>query len=598
MKSRLFVVSVSAAGLWAQSGGQVYKEACAQCHDGGVERVPSRFFLSMMTREGIARSLVSGVMAEQGRTLSPESREAVAAYLTARTEKDDAAFLAAGLCMGGSEPAAKSVTSWARWGLDTSNSRFQPAREAGISTADVPKLKLAWAVGLPGESVARSQPAVSGSRLYVGSGSGVVFALDAHTGCQHWSFRADFGIRGGVIVGDAVYFTDAHTNVYAVDPGTGRQLWRTRIGEHPTAISTGTPQLHENVLYIGVSSAEEMTSRNAKYPCCTFRGCIVALEAGTGKIRWRTHTVPEPKPVRKNSAGTQLYGPSGAGVWTTPTIDGKLGLLYASTGDNFSDPATNTSDAILALDLKTGRIVWSRQMTANDAYNSSCHSQEKVNCPEANGPDHDFGQPPILVNLGGGRRALVIGQKSGMVHALDPDHQGEVLWQKRVAKGSVLGGIQWGSASDGENMYVAIGDFGFKGVAPGGGLIPDPAQGGGLAALKLGNGETVWLAKPPACGDRPRCSPAQSAAVSAIPGVVFSGSLDGRIRAYSTAGGHVLWEYDTAREFDTVNGVKARGGSIDAHGPVIAGGFLYTNSGYGTWGGMPGNVLLAFSVER
>jgi polyvinyl alcohol dehydrogenase (cytochrome) len=228
----------------------------------------------------------------------------------------------------------------------------------------------------------------------------------------------------------------------------------------------------------------------------------------------------------------------------------------------------------------------------------SCDSPDKVNCPEAKGPDHDFGQPPILVSLGGGKRALVIGQKSGMVHAIDPDQRGEVLWQKRVAKGGALGGIQWGSASDGEKMYVAIGDLAFKGLAPGGGLLLNPNQGGGLAALKLANGETAWLAKPPVCGDRPRCSPAQSAAVSAIPGVVFSGSLDGRIRAYATADGSVLWEYDTVRDFETVNGVKARGGSIDAHGPVIAGGYLYTNSGFGTWGGIPGNVLLAFSAGQ
>lgn len=336
-----------------------------------------------------------------------------------------------------------------------------------------------------------------------------------------------------------------------------------------------------------------MTARDPKYPCCTFRGSIVAIDAATGKIRWRTHTVPEPKPTRKSAVGTQLHGPSGAGVWTTPTIDTRLGVLYASTGDNFSDPPTNASDAILAIDLKTGRVVWSRQMTANDAYNSSCSVPGSPNCPEANGPDYDFGQPPILVNLEGGRRALVIGQKSGMVNAIDPDHQGEILWQKRVAKGSVLGGIQWGSASDGEKMYVAIGDYGFKGR-----MIPDPERGGGLAALKLRDGETAWLAKPGVCGDPPKCSPAQSAAVTAIPGAVFSGSVDGRIRAYSTADGHVLWEFDTAREFDTANAVKARGGAIDAHGPVVTGGFVYTGSGYGSWGTLPGNVLLAFTASR
>ena len=584
-----------AAPLAAQTGEQVYKESCAQCHDTGADRTPPRAFLTMLTRESIVRSLDSGVMAQQGRPLSREARTAVAAFLTRRTARDNDRFLATGACEASTAQYPKPGPSWNRWGLDTTNSRFQSAREAGIAASDVPKLALAWAVALPGETAARSQPAVHGGRVFVASNDGVVFALDARTGCRHWSFAATYGIRGGLIVGDAVHFGDALANVYALDPRTGQQIWRTAIGEHPTALSTGAPQLHEGALYMGISSAEEVTSRDPKYACCTFRGSIVALDAATGALKWRTHTGPEPKPTRKNKVGTQLHGPSGAGVWTTPTIDTKRGLLYASTGDNFSDPATNLSDAVLALELKTGRIVWSRQLTANDAYNNSCNSPDKLNCPEANGPDHDFGQPPILVSLGGNKRALVIGQKSGMVHSLDPDNQGEILWQTRVAQGGALGGIQWGSASDGARMYVAIGDIRFKGRGPGGGLIVDPQQGGGLAALKLATGEKVWMAKPPVCGERPGCSRAQSAAVTAIPGVVFSGSLDGRIRGYSTDDGRVVWEFDTAREFDTVNGVKARGGSIDAHGPVVAGGFLYTNSGYGTWGTIPGSVLLAFT---
>ena len=593
---KILLVAAIAVPMLAQTGEEVYKQSCAQCHDAAEGRVPPRFFFTLLTREGIVRSLDSGVMSVQGRALSREARTAVAAFLTKRTEADNLRYLAAGACAPGSKDSyPKPSPSWNRWGLNANNSRFQPAREAGITAADVPKLKLAWAVALPGESAARSQPAVSGGRLFAGSGDGVVFALDARTGCRHWSFSATYSIRGGLIVGDAVYFGDAGTNVYALDPRTGAEIWRTKIGEHGTAISTGTPQLHEGVLYMGVSSAEEVTSRDPAYPCCTFRGSIVALDAATGKLKWRTYTVAEAKPTRKNKAGTQLYGPSGVGVWTTPTIDAARGLLYASTGDNFSDPATNLSDAVLALELRSGRIVWSRQLTANDAYNNGCHTPDKVNCPEANGPDHDFGQPPILVSLGGKKRALVIGQKSGMVHSLDPDNQGEIRWQTRVAEGGVLGGIQWGSASDGEKMYVAIGDYRFKGLSPGGGFAADPTKGGGMAALDLLTGKKVWTAKPPVCGERPRCSPAQSAAVTAIPGVVFAGSLDGRLRGYSAADGTVIWDFDTAREFDTVNGVKAQGGSIDAHGPVVAGGFLYTNSGYGTWGGMPGNVLLAFT---
>jgi polyvinyl alcohol dehydrogenase (cytochrome) len=190
-----------------------------------------------------------------------------------------------------------------------------------------------------------------------------------------------------------------------------------------------------------------------------------------------------------------------------------------------------------------------------------------------------------------------------MAHGLDPDRKGEILWQTRVGQGGSLGGSQWGSAADHDNMYVAVSDLKITGIvldktaAEGYRLTIEPQQGGGLFALKLSTGEKVWSAKPAPCGERKPCSPAQSAPVSVIPGVVFSGSVDGHLRAYSTATGEVIWDMDTAREYDTVNGQKARGGSLDAAGAVIAGGMLYVNSGYGQWGGLPGNVLLAFSVD-
>jgi polyvinyl alcohol dehydrogenase (cytochrome) len=290
-------------------------------------------------------------------------------------------------------------------------------------------------------------------------------------------------------------------------------------------------------------------------------------------------------------------------VWSTPTIDEQLGTLYVATGDNYSDPPSNTSDAILAMQLKTGELLWSKQLTENDAFNTACNSPQPGNCPEAKGPDYDFGQPPILVNLGAGKRALVIGQKSGMVHAVDPDQKGKILWQTRAGEGSALGGSQWGSASDGQNVYVAISDISMGVVADpkspqGYRLTMDPKKGGGLHALDLKTGKVVWSAKPKPCPEgRTDCSPAQSAAVSAIPGVVLSGSIDGHLRGYSTATGEVLWDADTAREFDAVNGKPGHGGSIDVAGPAVVNGMVFVNSGYGQWGGMPGNVLLAFSVD-
>jgi polyvinyl alcohol dehydrogenase (cytochrome) len=323
---------------------------------------------------------------------------------------------------------------------------------------------------------------------------------------------------------------------------------------------------------------------------------VLALDAATGKIIWKTYTVSDPpRPTRKNKAGTQLWGPSGVAVWSAPTIDRKRHALYAATGDSYSDPPAPTADAILALDTDSGKILWVRQMTAGDAFNLACPSPDKSNCPEANGPDFDFGSSPVLVELAGGRRMLIAGQKSAVVYALDPDRAGEPLWHTRVGRGGTLGGIQWGPAADNDRAYVALSDI-VRRVTPMG-LELDPKSGGGLFALRLANGEIDWSAPPPGCGDRRPCSPAQSAAVTAIPGVVFSGSSDGHLRAYSAKSGKIVWGFDTMREYETVNGVPARGGSLDGPGPVIAGGMLYVNSGYGAMGGIPGNVLLAFSVE-
>ncbi|MBV8897775.1 MAG: PQQ-binding-like beta-propeller repeat protein, partial [Acidobacteriaceae bacterium] len=357
-------------------------------------------------------------------------------------------------------------------------------------------------------------------------------------------------------------------------------------------------------LYQAFSSFEEAIGGDPKYQCCTFRGSVVALSAANGDKLWQTFTIPDPpKPTVMSPAGTQQYGPSGAAVWSSPTIDEQLGALYIATGDNYSDPPTDSSDAVLALDLKTGKLLWSNQLTHNDAYNNACSIPIPGNCPATHGQDYDFGQPPILLTLPAGQRALVIAQKSGMAYGLDPGAKGKILWQTQVGQGGPLGGSQWGSASDGEKMYVGISDVGL-GAAPdtkspkGYRLVLDPRKGGGLYALNAANGKVVWSAPATPCAaTRTDCSPAQSAAVTAIPGVVFSGSMDGHLRAYSSATGKVLWDTDTAREYPTVNGKPAHGGSIDAAGPAIVNGMLFVNSGYGQWGGMPGNVLLAFSVQ-
>jgi polyvinyl alcohol dehydrogenase (cytochrome) len=346
-----------------------------------------------------------------------------------------------------------------------------------------------------------------------------------------------------------------------------------------------------------VASGEEGAGAISSYECCRFRGSLVALDAATGEQIWKTYTIAEPAhPTQKNKVGTQLLGPSGAPIWTSPTIDPVRNAVYVTTGDNYSDPPTPTSDAFLAFDLASGRLLWSRQTSAADAWNSACIREDTTNCPASKGPDFDFASPPILVSLANGRRALVAGQKSGVVHAVDPDREGAVLWQKRVGQGGINGGVQWGSAADGSNVYVALSDIGRIAIPNSVATDPDPKGGGGMFALRLETGEQVWHTPPPPCGERKRCSPAQSAAVSAVPGVVFSGSVDGHLRAYATTNGAVIWDVDTAGPQKAVNEVPARGGSLNGPGPAIAGGMLFVESGYAA-NGMPGNVLLAYSVD-
>ena len=589
----ILVLASCAAGL-AQDGGAVYEKHCAQCHDKGVGRAPQLLTLSLSTPERVLAALTNGKMAEQGKALTPAESRSVAMFVTGGKSFGSDEALKQGAC---AEPAAAfdkpfSGPYWNGWGVDSANRRMQPAAMAGLRADQVPQLKLKWAFGFPGAGKAFAQPTVVGGRIFAGSDSGKVYSLDANTGCIHWMFKADGPVRSAISIGPVgtkwvAYFGDQRAQAYAVDAATGTPLWKVRVEEHPAAMITGAPALYDGRLYVPTSSYEEVTGAAPKYECCKFRGAVTALDAATGKPIWKSYTIAEaPHPVRKNKQGTQLWGPSGAGVWSSPTIDPTKRAVYVVTGDAYSDPAARTSDAFLAFDMDTGKLLWSRQLTEGDAYNLGCPTGD--NCPEAKGPDFDFGCSPNLVDLPNGKRALVAGQKSGMVHALDPDQQGEVLWQTRVGKGGPLGGVQWGNASDGQNVYVAVSDhYATKNLS----------EAGGMFALKLSTGERVWSTPAPGCGDKAGCSPAQSAAVTVIPGVVFSGSLDGHLRAYATGDGRIVWDVDTAVEYQAVNGVKAKGGSLDGPGPTVVGGTLYVNSGYGMFGEMPGNVLLAFSVD-
>ena len=600
-----------AASSAAQDGAALYKEHCASCHAGGAERAPTLDALRGMPPQRILDSMEIGPMISMAHNRTTAERRAIAEYAAGRAF--DAPFSAApspqAMCRtpAAAPPAGAGAPAWNGWGQNPSNTRFQDARSAGLTADDVPRLALKWAFAFPGDVQSMAHPAVAGGRVFRGSIAGLVYALDAATGCVHWSFDAGASVRTAISIGsistgagvrEAAFFGDVRGNAFAVDAATGALLWKTNVESYAVARLTGSPVLHRGRLYVPVSSSEEGAGSLTDYECCKFRGSVVALDAATGMRIWKSYTIgEEPRPVRKNAVGTQLWGPSGAPVWSSPAIDERASALYVTTGNNYSDPPTATSDAFVAMDLETGRIRWSKQVTPKDAYVSACRLPDKTNCPEANGPDFDFSASPILVTLPAGRRALVAGHKSGIVYAVDPDAEGQLLWQTRIGQGGTMGGIQWGSATDGTNVYVALSDLGRVTLAYSQFTDADPKRGGGMFALRLTTGERVWHTPPAPCGSRPRCSPAQSAAVTAIPGVAFSGSMDGHLRAYSTADGTILWDFDTARTYDAVNGHRAWGGSMDGAGPVVAGGTVFVNSGYTIGGGMSGNVLLAFTVD-
>jgi polyvinyl alcohol dehydrogenase (cytochrome) len=489
--------------------------------------------------------------------------------------------------------------------VDANNSRFQPIETGGLGLEDVQGLEVKWAFAYPNAIKARSQPTYGGGAIYVGSADGTVRALDAKTGCLRWTFQASAEVRTAIVISpwsandtDAdptLYFGDILARAYAVSARTGELRWVKRVDDHRDATMTGTPTLAGDRLYVPVSSLEVVAALNASYACCTFRGSVVALDANTGTLIWKTWSIDkEPAQAGLNSAGTSILAPSGAPVWTSPTVDLKRGRLYIGTGENYSSPADGNSDAIMAFDLETGAKLWVSQQTSGDAWNTGCLSEftsDDANCPEENGPDYDFGSPPILVTLENGSDILVGGQKSGAVMGIDPE-TGETLWKVQVGRGGVQGGVHFGLAAEGSKVYVPINDM----------FYPEditryqyktPAKPG-LYAVNANNGELIWST--PAvdiCGDLAGCDPGISQAIMAIPGAVIAGHLDGHLRIYAGADGKLLWELDTLKEFDTVSGDKAHGGSFSGSGGIVANGMLYINSGYGIYNHMPGNLLLA-----
>ena len=587
MISRPLIFILTAAAGIAQSPEDLFQARCAGCHtqDNAVG-APLPGTLRQMSWQAILAALETGKMKGIGGGINAVQRETIAKFLgTAGLQP----LAPSSRC---SAPARRLSGDWNGW-ADAANTRFQPGRAAGLTRQTTPQLKLKWAFGFPDLTTAFGTPAVFGGKVFVGSADGTLYSLDAHTGCIYWTYAAAAGVRTSpVLDGRSAFFGDLRGNVYAVDAATGALLWKTRADEHPLAVITGSPKLDSGRLYVPVSGRDEsIAATNPSYECCTFRGSVIALDAASGKVIWKAYTVPDvPKVTGQNAKGAKSWGPSGAVPWSSPTLDLRKRVLYIGTGVNYSQPPTQTSDAILAFDMDSGRLLWSRQLTAGDAYNFACGAPDKTNCPRDPFIDADFGSSGILRSLGNGKRILVASDKSGMVYGLDPDQQGKIIWKQKIASGGVNGGFMWGGASDEQGVaYLGISDF----------TSGKPEAGGGLVALQLATGEKLWMtpAPKPGCLTIPGCSAAQPAPVTVIPGVAFLGSWDGHIRAYETKAGAIIWDFDTVQDFPTVNGVKARGGSIISMAPVIAGGMLFMASGYSSGTAMPGNVLLAFSVD-
>lgn len=604
------VLAIPGRAALAAQGAEdelLFATQCAACHmatpapaGSPNEKAPTRGQLRDFPAEAVLNALTSGKMQLQGGPLNDAQKRLVAEYVTGKHLAAGATGVAQVVNKCRFERAMQDpsrVAGWNGHGNGPAATRFQDAKTGGISAADLPRLKLKWAFGYAGVAQARTQPAVAGGRLFVASENGEVDALDPATGCAFWTFKAQAGVRSAPVVAGVhtallkdlyvVIVGDTRANLYGIDADTGRQLWVARVDEHPVAGITGSAITYDGRVFVGVQGlGEEGRGGSGGYQCCTFRGSLSAFDVASGKRLWKTYIVDEPKARAKSKDGVQLYGPAGGSIWSAPSIDVKRGLVYAATGNGYADPPQPMTDSVVAFDQKSGAIRWHTQLIAGDQWAMGCQATNPDNpaCPATLGPDYDFSATPILARAGS-RELIVLPQKSGTAYALDPDHQGALVWKTVFGQPSGLGG-QWGGAVDGANFYTGTNGF--------------QSTPGGFTALRLTDGKIAWQQPPqPLLCDKAQmgCGAGQGSAATAIPGAVFSSSLDGGLRAYSTADGKILWTFDTNRPFDTVNGVKASGGSMDGPGAVVAGGMLFVNSGYGGLVGRPGNVLLAFALD-
>ncbi len=574
------------------AGRKIFDAYCRNCHkDSGIAQAPDATILSTMTPKSIVAALRAGKMRLQASALNDSEKTQVAEWITqsliVNEEMPKDAFTQFKLSTGKND--------YSGWGGNLEGTGFRTLTQTGINTLNLSSLHFKWAFAFAGATVVRSKPAVVGDWLIVGGQFGELYALNKKTGKIGWKFAASAAIRGAIVIeekGEKVtaYFADFSTNVYAINARNGKLIWDKRAGFDQQSSVTGSVAIYNGYVYVPISSIEVAMAANGNYSCCTSSGGVVALSSATGQEIWRHRVLPTARVTGKKKNGGLFFGPSGAPVWCSPTVDAKRGLLYLGTGENYSMPSSGSSDAIQALDLKTGRLVWNFQSTKNDIYNLACPYFN--NCPWKPGPDLDFGMAPLLVKRPDGKDILVAGQKAGLVFALSPS-TGKVIWKRRIGKGGALGGVHWGMAADAQHVYAANADNLAGLDLSDTSIKPSP----GLYALDLSTGNIAWKAGSPDCMDKSQCFDCNSAAPAVIPGIVFAGGLGGHIRAYSSKDGKLLWDFNTIQNYETTDGLKGKGGAIDGPAPVMSGGFLYVNSGYGMFGEAPGNVIICFSVE-
>jgi polyvinyl alcohol dehydrogenase (cytochrome) len=596
------------------AGEAVYKQYCASCHDiPEATKSPSRETLARMSSGQIVNALITGKMIAQASPLSSAQVSFVSDYLSeAAVVSDD--WIDAMQCPANRRTPKLDVTpTVSTFGFDLRNRRNLSYTQAGLKPADFANLEVAWVVAFPDAVTMRSQAAVVGDTIFlpVGESKNRVFAFniaDKAKPCILWVFTGERAIRTSTGYGvrkdgkPIVLVGDMGAMTIALDAKTGKKLWEAHTGLFAGSISTATPVLVGDKVIAPSSQYEIMMAGQDNHVCCKIHGGVSAVDAMTGKIVWQGHTMEDAKPIKDRGDGQMLWGPAGAPIWNSPSIDVKRNRLFVGTGEANSAPAHKNTDALISFDLTTGKILWAYQATADDVFNVGCGPNGGAkNCTKDTVfRDVDFGASTILATKPDGKDIVVAGQKSGTVWAMDPE-TGAVVWKTHIGTGGPNGGIHWGIAVDDTHVYAPIS---YPGRSIPGQEVPADLKPG-LYAVNLKDGTIDWKFEVKAdCTDArkkfvPRCSSlfGLSGAPTVIGDHIVTGGLDGRLYVVDRKTGALVAQYDTARDFETVNGIKGNGASIDNASIIAVNGLLIMNSGYGLFGQGAGNVTIAFKPK-